>query len=133
MTRADAVRAVIEEMRLALLNRSGDGKALTWAVESWKEKLEAISAQISFDVDLDRRREEVFQCVIEHRNRLLKALKVAAPEFCSMRCPSHFASSVESRHTAECAEMRSALRGRTAKPTLSAVSEVPEQAKGVEK
>jgi hypothetical protein len=60
-------------------------------------------------LDIDRRREATFQSVVEQRNRLLKALKLAHPDFCSLRCPSNFTSPDQPRHIQECEEMRAVL------------------------
>jgi hypothetical protein len=40
---------------------------------------------------------------------LLAALKLAAPEYCSLRCPSVFTASSQPRHTPECAAIRAAI------------------------
>lgn len=36
---------------------------------------------------------------------LVAALRITHPEYCSMRCPSHFTSPEQPRHTPECARI----------------------------
>jgi hypothetical protein len=67
-------------------------------------------------MEIDRKREDAFQRVIEQRNRFLKerkallvALKTAQPEFCSMRCPSVFRGPDSARHVPACEEMQSLI------------------------
>lgn len=57
-----------------------------------------------------------FACLSEHRDRLLAALRIAQPEFCSMKCPSVFRGPDSERHIPACVEMLAAIdeaEGRT--------------------
>jgi hypothetical protein len=49
--------------------------------------------------------------LVESRNELLAELKVAAPEFCSAKCPSYFPKGLEDspRHIPACNAIREAI------------------------
>jgi hypothetical protein len=64
------------------------------------------------------------------RDELLRLLKIAQPEFCSMHCPSIFRGPDSVRHGKVCDEMRAAIHacGAEASPTVDreASSEAPQ-------
>jgi hypothetical protein len=53
--------------------------------------------------------QDCFACLAEHRDRLLAALRIAQPEFCSLKCPSVFRTPDSKRHIPACVEMQAAI------------------------
>lgn len=63
------------------------------------------------DHEVGSRPNDCFACLSEQRDRLLAALKVAQPGFCSLKCPSVFRGPDAARHIPACVEMQTLIEG----------------------